>query len=228
MGQRASGSAGRAQSGCRALFARDSQAHARAAASGAWAVIVMRNHPYRFVPKTTRRGTCVWDIVDERGHIVHTGRREQIIPVASKLCRAMERWPQPAKPSWAVVEKKQLERELARKKPWQSRNYVLSVFRGMLTTNELAVHLGTSCDWVRRNLQASEWHHAYMQKGRRGDALFFDSADIINQLRANDALAARLRERSLRRYRELCGWVGKEADPDRIGWVKALRPDRKS
>ena len=98
----------------------------------------------------------------------------------------------------------------------------------MLTTNELAVHLGASCDWVRRNLEASEWHHAYMQKGRRGDALFFDPADIINQLRVNDALAARLRERSLRRYCELCERVGKEANPDNIGWIQALCLERTS
>jgi hypothetical protein len=173
--------------------------------------------------RISKKGNTVWELVDKHGKVIAADiHREKILTIVYKKIRLMEHWP--SSPREIDTENnKKVKHVISQKKPWQSVNFAIVKWQGLLQTADVAKRLGVSESWVRKNLMYSEWHHAYKEKGDYGKAFFYDPEDVIIQLAEDEEKTNRFLKMSYKYYSELCQLVNKPADIDNLGWYKKVK-----
>lgn len=174
--------------------------------------------------RISKKGNTVWELTDKRGKIIASNiHREKVIEFINKKIRLLESWPNPPRKIDTEKDEKTVEHIVSWRQPWQSVNFVIAKWRGLLQTEDIAGYLGVSESWVRNNLKFTEWHHSYKQKGDYGKAFFYDPEDVIAQLAENQEKLDRLLKLSYKHYAELCSLTGKAPDINNLGWYRRVK-----
>lgn len=177
----------------------------------------------RIRQRLSKKGKTVWEAVTARGKVLKTFASEaELKKYVEKKLRMLESWPPPAKELVNDEDWERAEAIASQRNSWESWNFAVAKWRGLLQTDELAAHLGVSESWVRKNFVYTEWHHSYKQKGDGGKAFFYDPASVLNQIAADAGLRRRLEKLSFKTYADLCALVGREAALDNLGWRREL------
>jgi len=179
---------------------------------------------YTIQSKTTKKGNTTWMLVNSKGKTVaQSVNKEDVEKPIRKLIRKMQAWPSSPKELETEADFAKAEKITSQRESWQSRNFAIAKWRGLLQTKEVAEYLGASEAWVRNNINYCEWHHSYKQKGDSGAAFFYNPDDVIEQLAEDEGKVKRLLRVSYKRYVELCTLVGEEARPEDLGWYKKVQ-----
>ncbi|MDK2902130.1 MAG: hypothetical protein PWQ93_49 [Clostridiales bacterium] len=183
---------------------------------------------YIIQSKTGKKGVVYWQLLDAKGRIIaqDTDKERALEPI-KKLISKLETWPSSAKRLATEADMEKAARIASRRNSWESWNFAVAKWRGLLQTKDLAEHLGASEAWVRKNIAYIEWHHSYKQKGESGVAFFYDPDDVIKQLAQDEAKIKRLQRLSYNRYTELCELTGQQpVEPEDLGWYKKVQEHR--
>lgn len=179
---------------------------------------------YSLTSYASKKGNTVWVLTDNRGrNMVSSTNKENVLCFINRKIQRMESWPGPTREVDTEEDEKTIERIVASRKPWQSVNFAIAKWRGLLQTRELSDYLGVSESWIRNNLKFKEWHHSYKQKGDHGKAFFYDPEDVIIQLAEDTKKFKKLLKLSYRHYAELCKLVDKTPDVNNLGWYKKVK-----
>lgn len=173
--------------------------------------------------RVSKRGNTVWEVINSRGKVLKsfTGEVDFRKYINKKLYK-LENWPPPAKELETEEDWDRAEKIASRRNSWESWNFAVAKWRGLLQTDELVAHLGVSESWVRKNLRYTEWHHSYKQKGRNGNAFFYDPEHVMLQLMSDEKLQERLLKLSFKKYTELCALIDRKPALTNLGWYSEL------
>lgn len=173
--------------------------------------------------RVSKKGNTLWELVDSHGKIVAMSPyKGKILNIINKKIRFLENWPGSPR-EIDIEDNKKIKRIVSQKQPWQSANFAIAKWRGLLQTADVAKYLGVSESWVRRNLKYTEWHHSYKQKGDHGKAFFYDTEDVIIHLAEDKKKFNRLLKMSYSCYTELCKLINKPANINNLGWYKKVK-----
>ncbi|SDF65125.1 hypothetical protein SAMN04244560_01022 [Thermoanaerobacter thermohydrosulfuricus] len=94
--------------------------------------------------RVSKKGNTLWELVDSHGKIVAMSPyKGKILNIINKKIRFLENWPGSPR-EIDIEDNKKIKRIVSQKQPWQSANFAIVKWRGLLQTADVAKHLGVS------------------------------------------------------------------------------------
>jgi hypothetical protein len=91
--------------------------------------------------KTSKKGNICWQLLDAKGCVIaqDTDKERTLEPI-KKLIKKLETWPPGARDLATEADWAKAERIAAQRKPWESWNFAIAKWRGLLQTKDLTDH----------------------------------------------------------------------------------------